>query len=298
MESINPRLAVLQDVSDFYGGRHRVEVLRLDRVHPIISGNKWFKLRYYIEDALQAGKTGIVTFGGAWSNHIVATAAAAAEAGLQATGIIRGEEPAQHSATLQQAARLGMQFVFQNRTDYHHKIIPPHLQNDNTCIIPEGGYGKQGAAGAGTIWELIPQPFDVVCCACGTGTMLAGLALAAPAHTRLTGISVLRNNHSLQQEIATLTGSPYNWELLHDFHNGGYARYNQQQIRFMNELYTATGIPTDIVYTGKLFMAIDQLIRHHHFPGDKRLLLIHSGGLQGNASLQPDTLLYTQGRYI
>lgn len=292
MESINPRLAVLQDVSDFYGGRHRIEVLRLDLVHPIISGNKWFKLRYYLEDALQKRKTGIVTFGGAWSNHIVATAAAAAAAGLKATGLIRGEEPRQYSFTLQKAAELGMQLLFLNRTDYRNKTLPSHLQDENNYIIPEGGYGALGAAGAGTIWELIKESFDTVCCACGTGTMLAGLALSAPAITRLTGISVLKSNHSLQEEIATLTGPVTNWEVLHDFHNGGYAKYNSEQINFMNEFYTATGIPSDIVYTGKLFMAAAQLIRHNHFPEDKRLLLIHSGGLQGNASLPENTLIY------
>ncbi len=294
MESINPRLAVLQDVSDFYGGRHRVEVLRLDRVHPIISGNKWFKLRYYITDALQKRKTTIVTFGGAWSNHIVATAAAAAEAGLKATGIIRGEEPRKYSLTLQKAAELGMQLLFQSRTDYRNKTVPAILQNENTCIIPEGGYGELGAAGAGTIWELIEEPFDIVCCACGTGTMLAGLALSAPPHTHLTGVSVLKSNHSLQEEVTALTGTLANWKLLHDFHNGGYARYNREQIDFMNKFYTATGIPSDIVYTGKLFMAATQLIRHNYFPEDKRLLLIHSGGLQGNASLPENTLLYSQ----
>lgn len=293
MESINTGLAVLQDISDFYGGHRQVEVLRLDRIHPIISGNKWFKLRYYIADTLQKKKTEIVTFGGAWSNHIVATAAAAAEAGLKSTGIIRGEEPRQYSPTLQKAAELGMQLFFQSRADYKNKTVPSHLQNDYTCIIPEGGYGKLGAAGAGTIWELINKPFDAVCCACGTGTMLAGLALAAPAGTRITGVSVLKNNHSLQEEITTLTGTQTNWELLHGFHNGGYARYTPEQIRFMNELYKATGIPSDIVYTGKLFMATAQLIRDNYFPRDKRLLLIHSGGLQGNTSLPGHTLLYS-----
>lgn len=293
MESINTGLAVLQNISDFYGGRHQVEVLRLDRIHPVISGNKWFKLRYYIADTLQKKKTAIVTFGGAWSNHIVATAAAAAEAGLLSTGIIRGEEPRQYSPTLQKAAELGMQLIFQNRSDYKSKTVPAHLQNDYTCIIPEGGYGEPGAAGAGTIWELIKKPFDAVCCACGTGTMLAGLALAAPAGTRLTGVSVLKNNYSLQEEITALTGTQTNWQLLHDFHNGGYARYTPDQIRFMNELYSATGIPSDIVYTGKLFMATAQLIRDNYFPEDKRLLLIHSGGLQGNASLPRHTLLYS-----
>lgn len=293
MESINTGLAVLQDVSDFYGGRHQVEVLRLDRIHPIISGNKWFKLRYYIEDALRKRKTTIVTFGGAWSNHIVATAAAAAEAGLKATGIIRGEEPRQYSITLQKAADLGMQLLFQNRTDYRNKSVPSFLQNENTYIVPEGGYGKLGAAGAGTIWELIPKSFDIICCACGTGTMLAGLALSAPPDTRVTGVSVLKGDHSLQEEITALTGPLANWKLLHDFHNGGYARFSQGQISFMNEFYTATGIPSDIVYTGKLFMAAAQLISNNYFPEDKRLLLIHSGGLQGNASLPENTLLYS-----
>jgi len=153
-----------------------VDVLRLDKIHPLISGNKWFKLRYYIEEAKQQNKKTVLTFGGAWSNHILATAAICKIKQLHSIGIIRGEEAEDLSYTLSQAKELGMQLFFISRNDYQEKKIPSELNNTNYYHIAEGGFGKQGAAGAATILNLCKiENYSHICCAAGTGTMAAGL---------------------------------------------------------------------------------------------------------------------------
>lgn len=292
MESIDLRQAIIQDISGFYSNSQQVSVLRLDLIHPIISGNKWFKLRYYLDEALAHGKTKLLTFGGAWSNHIVATAAAAALQGWSSTGLIRGEASSTPSPTLVTAASLGMEFIYIDRSRYRDHLVPAAADAGSGYLIPEGGSGPLGVDGASTIWELIPAGYDHICCVCGTGTMLAGLAKGAPDGVQVTGISVLKNNLSLDASVAALIPLRHNWDIIHSLHNGGYARYTAAQIQFMNELFTATHIPTDIVYTGKLFQAIHLLIQAGHFPKGKKILLIHSGGLQGNQSLKKGELVF------
>ena len=269
-----------------------VSMLRLDRIHPLISGNKWFKLRYYLEDALRLGKKNIITFGGAWSSHILATAAACKMHDLGCTGIIRGEEPGNYSSTLRQAASLGMKFVFSSRASYRDKQIPDIGIHD--YLVPEGGYGLLGAAGAATILDYCNKKnYTHICCAAGTGTMLAGIATEAEAGTTVIGISVLKNNSDLEKQIdALLPASNHNYQVFHEFHNGGYAKYNPGLLTFMNRYFSATNIPTDFVYTGKLCYAVNELILRDHFPKGSNILLIHSGGLQGNDSLEKGTLIF------
>jgi len=271
-----------------------VSVLRLDRIHPLISGNKWFKLQYYIKEAQRQQKKGLVTFGGAWSNHIIATAAAAAMNGLQSTGIIRGERPAVLSPTLVAASELGMHLYFISREAYSNKEIPGEIDQSSQLVIPEGGYGTIGALGAADISNYFNRDsFTHICCAVGTGTMLAGIINSSHPHQKLTGISVMKNNHSLEGAVRSLLHDPSRaFTLLHDFHEGGYAKHNPQLIAFMNEWMRLTGIPSDTVYTGKLFLAITHLAADGYFPAQSRLLLIHSGGLQGNASLSKETLIF------
>jgi 1-aminocyclopropane-1-carboxylate deaminase len=282
----------IDQVSAFFETALDISVLRLDKIHPVISGNKWFKLRYYLEDAKAKGKKSILTFGGAWSNHIIATATAGKLNGFNTVGIIRGEEPAVLSPTLLNAKAEGMQLVFIPRTEYSEKNIPAAFRTDEHYIIHEGGYGELGAAGAATILDGLTETHTHICCAAGTGTTAAGIANAAKGR-QIIAISVLRNNHSMQGMIESLlapgTVAP---ELIHDYHFGGYSKYQPALLQFMNELYQHTQIPTDFVYTGKLFYAVRDLIQKNFFPSGSRILLIHSGGLQGNLSLRKGTLMF------
>ncbi len=266
-------------------------VLRLDKIHPLISGNKWYKLRYYLEQAKEEDLRGIITFGGPYSNHLLATAAACKMNGIESIGIVRGEEPAKYSTTLLDASSLGMTLVFSSREDYKAGIIPEDIPADEFLIVNEGGYGEAGARGASHMIEGLADDFTHFCCAVGTGTMLAGLASAARGK-KVTGISVLKNNFELEDAVTNLTSENHNWSILHDYHFGGYGKHPPELIDFMNEFYSLSNIPSDIVYTGKLFFAMEDLIRRNYFPEESKILVIHSGGLQGNNSLQKGTLIY------
>lgn len=273
-------------------------VLRLDKIHPIISGNKWFKLRFYLEEAIVQNKQTILTFGGAYSNHIIATAAAAKQHALKSIGIIRGEEGKKLSLTLEEAKELGMQLYFISREDYSNKKMPDELKEikDQCYIIDEGGYGKNGMKGASTIINLISsEKYTHICCAVGTGTMTAGLIANSSSQQKITGVSVLKNNRSIESEINLLLEvemEENKWTIIHDYPFGGYAKYNPQLLDFMNEFYRQTNIPTDFVYTGKLFFAIIDLNKKGYFNKQEELLVIHSGGLQGNRSLAKGSLIF------
>lgn len=268
-------------------------ILRLDKVHPVISGNKWFKLQYYLKEAKEQDKKRIVTFGGAWSNHIVATAAACQMMQLASAGIIRGEEPGSYSPALLQAKKYGMQLHFISREEYAEKKLPATLMNDKDYLVAEGGFGQPGVKGAATILDYTTQDFTHCCCAVGTGTMMAGLTGAITAGQQLIGISVLKNNYQLNESVRSLVpDETKKWQIIHDYHFGGYAKHQPALINFMNECYRQTGIPTDFVYTGKLFYAVNDLAQKGFFPRGSRLLLIHSGGLQGNNSLEKGTLIF------
>jgi 1-aminocyclopropane-1-carboxylate deaminase len=270
-----------------------MKALRLDKIHPVISGNKWFKLQHYLKEAKEQDKKKIITFGGAWSNHIIATAAACKMNGFSSAGIIRGEEPAMPSPTLLLAKEYGMKLYFINRDDYSEKKVPAALQDPGYYFINEGGYGEKGAEGAADILNYSKKDFTHCLCAVGTGTMMAGLINAVSANQKLIGISVLKNNHDLEKNIRSLlTDQSKDRQLIHDYHFGGYAKYKPGLIEFMNEFYSKTNIPSDFVYTGKLFFAVCDLVKNNFFPGGSKLLLIHSGGLQGNASLGKGTLIY------
>ncbi len=272
-----------------------VYVLRLDKCDPVVSGNKWFKLRFYLEEAIKSNKKTIVTYGGPWSNHLVATAAASKKMGLKSLGYVRGEKPALFSHTLNSALSLGMELQFLSRDAYATQRRKVELQPTN-YVIPEGGYGMLGAKGASTITDLFnEEDFTHVLAAVGTGTMLAGIANSLK-NTTLIGIPVLKGKEALEKEVSSLlTEVSCPWSMLEGFEWGGYAKHPAQLLEYMNQLYNSTKIPTDIVYTSKLFYAVEQLATNNFFKKGSRLLLIHSGGLQGNESLEKGALCFSNG---
>ena len=282
----------VDDISFLYRSIE-AKVLRLDKISPIISGNKWFKLRFYLEEAIKLKKKGIVTFGGAWSNHIVATAAICNMNGLKSLGIIRGEEPKHLSLTLQQAKQEKMQLAFISRSDYQHQKIPARISIEDYYLVNEGGYGKPGMEGTSSIVDYCPTDFTHCCCAVGTGTMIAGIINRVSQEQTAIGISIVKNDKTLPDKIRSLCGHENNnWQLINDYSFGGYAKHQPALLRFINEFYRETGIPSDFVYTGKLFYAVSELIDQNYFPTGSRLVLIHSGGLQGNRSLKTGTLMF------
>lgn len=296
IHDLNFERITVDDISYVFNKNINVSVLRLDKIHPIISGNKWFKLRFYVHEAKKLHKKTIVTYGGAWSNHIIATAAACKFSGLKSIGIIRGEEPSTFSPTLQQAQQYGMKLLFVSREEYQKKIVPEELLSDEYYLINEGGYGTTGAKGAATILDNFKRDFTHYCCAVGTGTMMAGLINAAIPDQQVIGFSVMKNNTGLEEMIKALKNKTEDkspaWKVIHDYYFGGYAKHTPGLISFMNDFYGKTHIPSDFVYTGKLFYGISQLIAQDFFPANGQILLIHSGGLQGNLSLPAGSLTF------
>ena len=299
-EHIDLKKAIIQQLSHpvFAEKGLSVHVLRLDLIHPAISGNKWFKLKNYIEEACRLQKKGVLTFGGAWSNHILATAFACREAGLACAGVIRGEEPAQWSPTLRDAADNGMELYFTDRLSYsRHMLEAEHWQSKwpSYIMVPEGGQGEAGIQGAATIRQLIPPgSYSHIVCAVGTGTTLAGLMMGREPGQSVIGISALKMTGGANNSIATFIQEHTNEDptLIFDYHFGGYAKTNAELIAFMNMLYTQSQLPTDIVYTGKLLYGVFRLAAADYFPKHGTILVIHSGGLQGNRSLKKGNLIF------
>jgi len=275
-------------------------ILRLDKLHPIVSGNKWFKLRYYIEEAISQSCSTIASFGGPYSNHLVALAYAAKENNVKSIGYVRATKEDAITPSLQEAQAYGMQLKFIGRTHFQeikNEILNTNqhrsIDNDSIYFIDEGGYGELGAKGASTILNAHCKDYTTIIAAVGTGTMLAGLIQAAAPNQNVIGIPILKNEASIEAEIKTLLKDctkPFT--LLHNFHQGGYAKTNPALIAFMNQLWVTEKIPTDIVYTGKLLMAVYSLMKENYFKEGSKILVIHSGGLQGNRSLPLGSLLY------
>ena len=274
----------------------KTDILRLDNIHPTISGNKFFKLQLHIAKALAEGYTTIATFGGAYSNHIVASACACKEFGLKSMGIIRGEEPDNKSDTLIEAADFGMQLKYVSREGFKDKeAIKDRFKDENYYWINEGGYSCLGAEGAKDICSWIDESYTDVVCAMGTGTMMAGLVIGALPHQKVTGISVLKGATNLQKEMEALlrpTDLQKHYEVIDGYHFGGYAKHPKELISWMNLFYHQNEVPTDIVYTAKLCYAVNDLMQKGYFKPDSKIMLIHSGGLQGNLSLPVGTLVF------
>lgn len=271
-------------------------VLRLDEMHTVVSGNKWFKLKYYLADALASKNTAAGTFGGAYSNHIVAAAYACKIVGIKSIGIIRGEQPPVLSGTLLEAKASGMELHFISRAAYRDtQIIQQHFED--VYWINEGGYGINGAKGAADILSFAKDTdaYTHIVCAAGTGTMMAGIIQSAATHQHIIGISSMKGNFELEEKVGVLLdkGSKNKkFHIVHDCHFGGYAKHPPELLHFMNEVWQQHHLPTDIVYTAKTFFAVKQMVVNNTIPAGSNVLMIHSGGLQGNRSLPDNALLF------
>ncbi len=260
---------------------------REDRIHPLISGNKYRKLKYNLQEAKSKGLDRLLTFGGAFSNHIAATAYAGKVHGLQTIGIIRGEELAlkwQDNATLKLARSHGMQFKFISREAYRYKNNPQFIANLQEelgafYLLPEGGTNPLAIKGCEEILINTDAEFDVICCAAGTGGTIAGISNSAYTSQKVLGFPALKGDF-LQEDIRKFAPRE-NWELITDYHFGGYAKINEDLIRFINDFKSKTQIPLDPIYTGKMMYGILDLIKEGYFPPKTKILAIHSGGLQG-----------------
>ncbi len=291
---------LIQPINDELVQIHGISaaILRLDLLHPIVSGNKIFKLKHYLAAAKDNEKKGIITFGGAFSNHLVAASYAAKINNLESIGYVRGEAPEKLSHCLMDCISYGMRLEFLSRESFDaidssrfSATYPDH------AIIPHGGYGRMGMSGAKEIMEIPGvETFDTVVAACGTGTMGAGLIAGLQAHQHLTLVSVLKNNFSVMDEIKVLLSEDEvnnkRYDIRFDFHMGGYAKKNMLLFRTMNDFFNTHHVPTDFVYTGKLVNAFYKMLEAGSFEKGSKVLLIHSGGLQGNRSLCNNELIF------
>lgn len=292
--SFDTKKIIIQELPSLGTRQIKVATLRTDLIHPIISGNKWFKLKFYLGEAIRLKRNTIASFGGAYSNHIVALAASCKINGLKSIGFIRGE--ACDSPTLLEATSLGMELHYISRESYKNKDwVMKQYDQPGWYWIQEGGYGVEGAIGAATMLDLQNcSDYSHIICACGTGTMLAGLVSGAAAHQTVLGISVLKNNSGLNQSVEAILppGTNKAFSTLHEYHFGGYAKHPPDLINYMNELFLREQLPSDIVYTSKLFYATEDLIKSNYFELNTSILIIHSGGLQGNRSLELGSLIF------
>ena len=273
---------------------YSVDILRLDLIHPVISGNKSFKLKYNLRYALENGYKAILTFGGAYSNHLHATAAAAAQVNLPAIGLIRGHHAdGILTETLKDCQELGMELKFLSRETYAQKADPEFLRQlsgeyPDTFIIPEGGANQQGREGASEIADLIPQGYTHTCVSVGTGTTFIGLRNALPVSQSLLGFVPMKHGAYLHDSIQShlIPRKDTNWQLFDRYHFGGFAKTTSELLSFMNTFYTRIGIPLDVVYTSKMFYGIRDLMQKDFFPASAKILAVHTGGLQGNHSVR------------
>ena len=263
-------------------------IKREDKLHPIISGNKFRKLKYNIQEAKRLGHTTLLTFGGAFSNHILAVAGAGAEFGFKTIGIIRGEElesKINENPTLAKTQELGMQFHFVSRTAYRDKESSSFIsflceKFGNFYLVPEGGTNDLAIKGCEEILTSEDKSyFTHIACAVGTGGTISGLINSSTEKQQLIGFSSLKG--AFLSEVIRNFVSITNWSINDNYHFGGYGKVTDELIQFLNSFYSQTAIPLDPVYTGKMVFGVLDLIEKEYFPENSKILMIHTGGLQG-----------------
>lgn len=288
--------APIQEIKNELLEKHQVRLLvkREDLIHPLIKGNKWYKLKYNLENARKQGFTKILTFGGAFSNHIYATASAGHLLGFQTIGIIRGEEHLPLNPVLSHAVSYGMEISYLDRATYRKKNeaqIINHLKEKfgDFYLVPEGGTNPLAVKGTKEILKNVDVAYNYVCCACGTGGTLAGLVAGASDDVQKIGFAVLKGDflqkdveNLLQQAIKQqlILDKPYlNWHVNNDYHFGGYAKVTTVLQDFVKDFSQKYQISIEPIYTGKLFYGIFGLISKGFFQKNSTVLAIHSGGV-------------------
>ena len=265
-----------------------LHILREDETHPTISGNKFRKLKYNLELFSNGNYKSLLTFGGAYSNHISAVAAAGKEFGFKTIGIIRGEElihKIDQNPTLTFARNCGMKLHFISRENYRKKNENEFIQNlknqfENVYILPEGGTNELAVKGCEEILNQETSKFDFICCAIGTGGTISGIINSAKENQKILGFPALKDSGFLVDEINKFT-SRSNWELVQEFHFGGYAKVNSELLDFLNVFKTDFNVTLEPVYTGKMVFGILELMKNNYFPRGSKILAVHTGGLQG-----------------
>lgn len=260
---------------------------REDLLHPFVSGNKFRKLKYNVLELQNKKQTTLLTFGGAFSNHIAASAYACQQSGIKCIGIIRGEELAAkitQNPTLLFAQNCGMKFDFVSREQYRDKHSHEFLDNlkvkyGDFYLLPEGGTNDLAIKGCQEILTQGDEQFDFICCAVGTGGTISGIINSAQPHQKIIGFPALKGDF-LNDEIRKFAKNNQ-WGLNFDYHFGGYGKVTAELIDFINQFYTQTKIPLDPIYTGKMVFGVLDLIQKNYFPKNAKILMIHTGGLQG-----------------
>lgn len=283
-ESFNQQITINHPTITLY-------IKREDLLHPTISGNKFRKLKYNLAQAKKENKETLLTFGGAFSNHILAVAAAGKEYGFKTIGIIRGEElkdKINDNPTLKKAQDFGMVFEFVSREFYREKDKPGfinQLRDDfgDFYQIPEGGTNDLAVKGCREILTDEDAKFDYICCAVGTGGTISGIINCSKSSQQVLGFPALKGGF-LKEDICRFVAGE-NWELILAYHFGGYAKVDEELIQFVNEFYKTHKIPLDPIYTGKMAFGVLDLIKKNYFPENSKILMIHTGGLQGIAGM-------------
>ncbi len=267
-------------------------VKREDLLHEHVSGNKFRKLKYNLFEAQKLGKTILLTFGGAYSNHIVATAFAGKLFGIKTIGVIRGDELAndlEHTLatnpSLKFASEQGMIFHFVTRTDYREKTTETFLEKlkqkfGDFYLVPEGGTNKLAIKGCEEILTDEDDKFDYICSGIGTGGTISGIINSSKRHQKVLGFPALKGNFH-HKEIEKYIVKDKNWELIDDYHFGGFAKINDELVSFINEIKQNYGLALDPIYTSKMLFGINDMIDKNYFKKGTKILAIHTGGLQG-----------------
>ena len=298
-----PPIPLQQVKLDFLEEKNiQLYVLREDLINPTISGNKWRKLFYNLQEAKHQGKNQLLTFGGAFSNHIAATAAAGKQFGFKTIGIIRGEEHLPLNPTLQLAYENGMQFHYVDRTFYREKkydilfLETLKEQYGDFYLVPEGGSNAFAVKGCTEILKNINIDYDIICCACGTGGTIAGIIASVDETKQVIGFPALKGGEFLKNDIQQLLADYQqqfsveinhpNWSLNTDYHFGGYAKRTKELIEFVTFFNEKHNIPLDYIYTGKMLFGIYEMAKMSAFFNGKKIVAIHTGGLQGNCGFE------------
>ena len=266
----------------------RLFIKRIDKVHSFVSGNKWFKLKYNLFEAEKQGLNTLLTFGGAYSNHIAASAFAAQEKGLKSIGIIRGEEHLPLNPTLRFAKENGMKLHYVSRSYYKEKTNDVFLKNlkvqfGDFYLIPEGGTNELAIQGVAEILDTNDTQ-DYICCAVGTGGTIAGIINASNDKQTVIGFPAIKGVDVLEKDIKIWTNTT-NYKFINDYVGNGYAKINKDLVDFINEFDATHNIPLDAIYTGKMMMGILDLVAKDFFLKGSSILAIHTGGLQGNKGM-------------